>query len=245
MLGYKSRTASFDTDCTNAFTELCPAELPVVGGQDIVPALNEQAKYASFRLGCKEIHGPNFPWVAGEENPQHKKIEGYRHLDQYWNAHSMIGTFGAQLIAGLPKVTEYRYMAYKGMEPDMHPYGGLYHTMNWKEEPVSTGVIEVCLVEDINLVIVGGLAFDFCVKETILQFLDAGIEVIVNMEATRAVFPENIPAVCDELRKAGATIIFNTSELDDLIDDDTANHVLTKEQSNEPNTTFDEHFQGD
>ena len=38
------RIASFDVDAQKGFTPLCPNDLPVDGGHEIVDSLNEQAE---------------------------------------------------------------------------------------------------------------------------------------------------------------------------------------------------------
>lgn len=44
------KIAAFDIDAQKGFTPLCPDELPVSGGDKIVPELNFMASLASLRL---------------------------------------------------------------------------------------------------------------------------------------------------------------------------------------------------
>lgn len=73
------------------------------------------------------------------------------------------------------------------MEPDLHPYGACYHDI---KEKLSTGVIEFLKQRNVDVVVVGGLAFDFCVKTTVIQLERAGFQVIVYLGATRALTSE-------------------------------------------------------
>lgn len=206
-------TASFDVDAENGFTELCPGELPVMGGQDIVPALNAQAKYAKYRVFSKDWHNPNSVWVATESEPQFNEV-GLPNSDIRWNMHCGAGTYGAQLIDGLPTVTDYDFGVYKGLELDMHPYGACYHDLGDK---ISTGVIEFLRDKGVATVIVGGLATDYCVKFTVLQLLKADFNVILNRAACRGIALETVEPAIEEMKDAGATVIYTTTELKQLV----------------------------
>ena len=179
----KHKIASFDVDCQYTFTPECPDELPVADALAIVPKLNEQAKLAQYRLGSKDAHSPHAIWISDDENPQFSPIEG-EHVDIRWDAHAIVGTKGFELMAGLPKITAYDFFVWKGIEPDMHPYGTCYHDLN---NTLSTGVIEFLRDKQVSTVLVGGLATDYCVKNTVLQLLDARFDVILNLDAARGI----------------------------------------------------------
>ncbi|MGL5290220.1 MAG: nicotinamidase, partial [Aeromonas sp.] len=56
--------ASLDIDAQKGFTPLCPNELPVAGGSEIVAALNAQATLATLRVGSKDAHPANADWAT-------------------------------------------------------------------------------------------------------------------------------------------------------------------------------------
>ena len=203
-------TASFDVDPQNTFTPRCPAELAVPGGDTIVVALNAQATLARLRVGSKDAHAPNASWVATPEQPMFSSV-GTPDVDIRWNAHAVIGTYGFELLEGLPHPRDYDFFVWKGIEPDMHPYGACYHTLDWKNNPKSTGVIEYLKVQGIRTVIVGGLATDYCVKNTALQLADAGFNVVLNLASSRGIAPDTIAAALDDMRAAGITIVDNVN----------------------------------
>jgi len=206
----KETTASFDVDPQNGFTPVCPNELPVPGGTEIVGALNAQAEFARVRVVSKDAHPATAVWAAGEQGEQFSGVEG-DNVDIRWHMHCVPGTKGFELIDGLPTITEYDYTVFKGVEPDMHPYGACYHDLN---DQISTGVIEYLKQKGINTVICGGLATDYCLKLTALQLRNAGFEVIVNMEACRGIAEDTIKTAKKELANAGVIIINNTAELE-------------------------------
>lgn len=209
VIDKKERVASLDVHAQNTFTPVCMDELPVPGGTEIADELNAQANFAIVRIGSKEAHNPKAIWVASEDKPQLSPIVG-ENVDVRWRLHSVPGTVGFNLIAGLPKVTAYDYFVWQGIELDMHPYGVCYHDIN---ENLSTGLIEFLKVKNISTVIVGGLATDYCVKTTVLQLLKAGFKVIVNLGACRGLDEHTIATAKEEMVKNGAILISGVHEL--------------------------------
>jgi nicotinamidase/pyrazinamidase len=206
----KGKIASIDIDAQNGFTPQCPDELPVCEGDQIVTELNKQAKFARYRLGSKDAHCDNAKWIATRNHPQFSTVEGFPNVDVYWTKHCVMGTFGAELIEGLPAITDYDLFVWKGIEPTMHPYGACYHDFAKK---LSTGLIEFLKVHDIKVAIVGGLALDYCVKETVLELLDAGFYVVVNLAGCRSVAKTTEEPAILEMQKAGAVFVKNHQEL--------------------------------
>lgn len=205
----KLLVASFDVHPQYTFTPICQDELPVPEGTEIVDELNAQARLASIRIGAKEAHHPQAIWIATSEHPQLSPIEG-ENVDVRWRPHAIAGTKGFELIAGLPKITDYDYFVWQGIELDMHPYGACYHDI---PEKLSTGVIEFLTCKNITTVLVGGLATDYCVKTTVLQLLRADFNVIVNLGACRGIEVKTTEAAIDEMSTLGAQFVHSASKL--------------------------------
>lgn len=200
----RARTASFDVDAQNTFTPVCPDELPVAGGTEVVAELNAQAKLAAVRLGSKDAHSPKAVWVADADNPPLSPLSGYTDADIRWPVHAVPGTKGFELIDGLPEVTSYDFFVWKGVEPHMHPYGACYHDL---ANRMSTGVIEFLKARGIETVLVGGLATDYCVKNTALQLRAAGLQVVLNLAASRGVAPDTTAQAIEAMRAAGVIVV--------------------------------------
>lgn len=206
--------ATIKVDPQNAFTELCPMELPVVGALEIIDELNAQDMFADVTIISQDEHPEGAVWEASEENPIGSPVFGYKDVDLHWNRHAVRGTFGAEVIKGLPSSKEHDLSVKKGMELNCHPYGALWHNLS---KTRSTGIIEFLTQRKIDFVIVGGLALDFCVRETVIELLESGFTPVLNLSATRAVFPENKDTVVDELRELGAIICSSHLEVLDAI----------------------------
>lgn len=210
MLPEKKYIAAFDIDCQNTFTPVCPNELPVAEGDQIVDELNAQAKFASLRIASRDAHSMNALWLVDETHPIYSPVEGnHPDVDIHWPAHAIIGTKGFDFIAGLDPQA-YDFQIYKGIEPDKHPYGACYHDLGNK---LSTGAIEYLKNNGITTVICGGLATDYCVKNTVLQLKTAGFEVILNLAACRGIAQETVDAAIKEMQAAGVKIISCAAEL--------------------------------
>lgn len=203
---------SFDTDPQNCFTERCPDELPVAGGSEIVPHLNYMATLAGFRGASKCAHSPNALWVVGTSEEMLKPT-GLPYADLTWKPHAIPGTFGFEFIDGLPKPSDYDLVIWKGVEPDMHPYGACY-----QDGKMSTGLIEWMIVKGIKIVLLGGLAYDYCVKTTAIEMLEAGFKVILYTPATRGIAEDTMNAATAEMIDAGAFICSDSVALDGCIE---------------------------
>ncbi|MBZ9665173.1 nicotinamidase [Pseudomonas sp. LMG 31766] len=204
------KIASFDVDAQKGFTPLCPNELPVPEGDAIVPALNQLAARAQLRIGSKDAHSPQAAWVVPEHAQMLQPLP-LANADLTWVSHCVPGTPGFELLDGLPAPLDYDYFVWKGVEPDLHPYGACYHDLAEKR---STGVIEFLRQNDVGLVLVGGLALDYCVKTTALQLRRAGFEVIVHLPACRAIASETAETACIAMREQGITLAASLEELD-------------------------------
>lgn len=206
------KTASFDVDAQKSFTPLCPEELPVVGGDLIGAELNYMASLAGRRVGSKDAHTPKAPWVV-RQHSEMLQATGLEHADVTWVSHCVPGTEGFTLLDELPTPYEYDYFVWKGVEPDLHPYGACYHDLHNK---LSTGVIEYLNGQGIERVIVGGLALDFCVKTTALQLAAAGFEVIIHLPACRAISDDGAAQAIRDMQQAGVRIASSREQLASL-----------------------------
>lgn len=207
----RNRAASFDVDPQCGFTPLCPDELPVDEGDQIVAELNRQAHFARLRLVSKDCHPAEAPWVAHQADEIMQPVEGhYPDLDIKWPSHCVVGTKGNSLIPGLPSEEDYDFVIEKGNDPLMHPYGACFHDLM---ESKSTGAIEWLRQQGIEIVLLGGLATDYCVKTTGLQLLRAGFRVILNQAACRGVAAQTSAAALVELEAAGAELVGDSHEL--------------------------------
>lgn len=196
--------AAIDVDAQKTFTPLCPNELPVAGGDEIVSELNAQAQYADLRVMTKDAHTLEAKWLCADHS-QMGQPTGLPDADQTWVAHAIVGTYGFELLDGLPAESEYDFCVWKGTSPELHPYGACFHDL---KEQRSTGLIEWLHSQQVDTVIVGGLATDYCVKTTVLQLLQhSGIKVLVNRAACRGIAADTCEQAWAQMAQQGAVIL--------------------------------------
>ncbi|MCW8332185.1 nicotinamidase [Photobacterium sp. SDRW27] len=206
--------AAIDVDPQRTFSPLCPEELPVPEGDLIASALNAQAELADFRVLTKDAHPANALWVVDSHEEMLQPLP-HPNADLTWVSHAVPGTTGFDTIPGLPAVTNYDHVIWKGIEPDLHPYGACYHDL---QEKLSTGLIEWLECKKVTTIIVGGLATDYCVKTTALQLQETGkFKVIVNLSACRGIAPDTTASSCRAMTEAGILLVQETEELIPLV----------------------------
>ncbi|MDE1168012.1 MAG: nicotinamidase [Pseudomonas sp.] len=203
------KIASFDIDAQKGFTPLCPDELPVPEGHLIAGALNHLASFAELRLGSKDAHSPQAAWVVQTQAEMLQPLE-LANADLTWVSHCVPGTPGFELLDTLPAPLAYDYFVWKGVEPDLHPYGACYHDL---ADTRSTGVIEYLRQQQVDTVLVGGLALDYCVKTTALQLRRAGFRVGVYLPACRAIADHTAAQACEQMRSEGVELYDSAAQL--------------------------------
>ena len=73
---------------------------------------------------------------------------------------------------------------------------------------MSTGLIEWLRDKGATVLLVGGLATDYCVKTTVLQLLRGGDwQVLVNRAACRGIAADTVAAAWHEMQAAGAVVL--------------------------------------
>jgi nicotinamidase/pyrazinamidase len=171
--------------------DFCPGgALPVPEGDRVVEPLNRAAKlFATAKL----------PVVASRD--WHPAVTS--HFSAYggiWPSHCIQGSRGAEFHPQL-ELPQGCLMISKGFETDADSYsafdGRLPDGRNLQELLAGLGVARLY---------VGGLATDYCVKESVLAALKAGLQVVVLEDAIAGVevtAGDSLRAI-DEMKAAGA-----------------------------------------
>lgn len=213
----QNNIASLEVDPQNGFSEICPDELPVPEALEIVEPLNEQAELVSRRIVSRDIHPPDAYWITDDRKQIGMPIPNLppdSDMDLYWPKHCIAGTKGAELLKGLPSLSDYDLVISKGMNRGIHPYGAAYQDLR---EQITTGLIEHLRLWEIRTVIIGGLATDYCVKTTALQLCRAGFRVVVNLAACRGMSQETISEAIEEMKASGILVVKNLEEVKNLL----------------------------
>lgn len=178
--------------------DFCPGgSLPVHEGDRIVPVLNRYIElFREWEL----------PIFASRD--WHPTITShFRDYGGIWPAHCIQGSEGARFHRGLA-LPEETIIISKGQDPNRDAYSAFQATT---ESGVSFP--EQLEAMAIKKLYVGGLATDYCVKESVLDGLRRGLEIILLEDAVRGVDlnPCDSAKAIEEMARAGA-VLTNLSE---------------------------------
>jgi nicotinamidase/pyrazinamidase len=192
-MGYDLQTALLVVDVQNDFASP-DGSLYVAGGEDVVDFINDEVA-AAEDAGALVVYTQD--WHPAS-TPHFAKDGGI------WPVHCVADTWGADFHSGLDVVGP---SVRKGTEGE-DGYSGftVRDTATGVERP--TGLEGLLRDQDITRVVVVGLATDYCVKETVLDALEAGFAVTVVADGIRAVevTPGDGAKAVEEMAAAGAVI---------------------------------------
>jgi nicotinamidase/pyrazinamidase len=172
--------------------DFCPGgSLAVTGGDEVVPVLNqyiEQFTRAKLPIFATRDWHP--------ENTRHFKMHG-----GLWPPHCIQGTKGAEFRADLALPND-AVIVSAGMAPDEEGYSGF----DGKDEN-GAGLADLLHARGVERVFVGGIATDYCVKETVLDALRHRFKVVLLEDAVRGVNlrPDDSERAIAEMVRAGAS----------------------------------------
>lgn len=173
-VSYDERAALLVIDMQNDFAD--PAGgLYVTGGEQILPAVNQQIERAvdagASVVYTQDWHPPDTP---------HFQKDGGK-----WPVHCVKGTWGSELHRDLKRVGSDNVIQ-KGSNGE-DGYSGFTVRDPVTGSESTTGLSEYLRGRSVSRVVIVGLAGDVCVKETALDAARLGFKPTVLRDATRAV----------------------------------------------------------
>ena len=178
-----SSDALLITDIQNDF--LPGGALPVLGGDEIIPVLNEFARLfvdaKAFVFASRDWHPPNHISFKAQGGP--------------WPPHCVQETVGAKFSPDL-KLPVGVVVISKATNPEHESYS-VFDGTSFAHE------LRMC---DVRRLFVAGLATDYCVVNTVLDARKLGYETVVLMDATLGinVEPGDVDRAVETMLKAGA-----------------------------------------
>lgn len=156
-----------DAQC--GFTALCPRELPVPGGVEIVPAINHLLAHTWNRIDA------SIDWHP----PDHRSFHGQR--DHIYPPHCVAGTRGAEFLPGL-HTDRFHTIWRKGFDPDHEAYAVT------AQHP---GFIAMLRGSGVKSVVVCGIATNICCYFAARDLKQAGFDVWIAEDASAGI---DVPA---------------------------------------------------
>lgn len=164
-----------DIQC--GFTTRCPAELPVPGGLEIVPAVNRLMEFPWARIDASQDWHP----------PDHCSFLGQR--DNLYPPHCVAGTLGAEFLPGL-RTERFQTIWRKGFQRDVEAYAVT------AQHP---GMLALLRATSIDTVVVCGIATNICCFFAARDLRRAGFGVWIVEDASAGI---DIPAASQFQSKA-------------------------------------------
>jgi nicotinamidase/pyrazinamidase len=164
-----ARSSLLVVDPQRGFTALCPAELPVPGGLEIVPNVNRLLQLPWARIDVSQDWHP----------PHHRSFLGQK--DNIYPPHCVAGTAGADFLPGL-QTHRFQTIWRKCFLPDVEAYSVI------AQHP---GLPAVLRGSGVDTVVVCGLATNICVFQAACDLRRAGFRVLIAEDASAGI---DVPA---------------------------------------------------
>jgi nicotinamidase/pyrazinamidase len=168
-------------DAQRGFTILCPAELPVPGGLEIVPNVNRLLELAWARIDATQDWHP----------PDHRSFFGRK--DNLYPPHCVMGTPGADFIPGLV-TNRFHAVWRKCFLPDFENYSIV------AQHPGLPGLLRG---EDVDTVVTCGLVTNICVFWAARDLRRSGLRVLIVEDASAAIDVPAAGLLRDKAKKEG------------------------------------------
>jgi nicotinamidase/pyrazinamidase len=164
-----SKSSLLVVDAQQGFTSLCPQELPVPGGREIVPAINQLLDWPWARIDASQDWHP----------PDHRSFFGQR--DNLYPLHCVAGAPGAAFLPGL-HTDRFHVIWRKGFDRDFEAYAVT------AQHP---GFPAVLRAGGISTVIVCGIATNICCFYAARDLRQEGFTVLMVEDASAGI---DVPA---------------------------------------------------
>ncbi|MFO7790425.1 MAG: bifunctional nicotinamidase/pyrazinamidase [Bacteroidales bacterium] len=178
--------------------------LEVPEGDAIIPVINDIQSRFDLVVATQDWHPPahnSFATNHPDKEPMEKIT--WKGIEQIlWPDHCVQGTSGAEFFPLLntnPVETIFR----KGMDVDIDTYSGFFDNGHKKD----TGLAGYLKSRGADELYVCGLAADVCVYFTLLDAVDAGFNVTLIMDATKAIDDNSFLKQQERLKKIGVKLL--------------------------------------
>ena len=183
-------------DPQQGFTRLCPDELPVPGGVEIVPAINKLLALPFARIDATQDWHP----------ADHCSFLGRR--DNLYPPHCVMGTPGADFLPGL-RTDRFQTIWRKGFDLDREAYAVT------AQHPA---FVDALRASGVGTVVVCGIATNICCFFTARDLRQAGFDVWMIEDASAGIDVPAAGLLQESARREGIELGIRYGVVADLID---------------------------
>jgi nicotinamidase/pyrazinamidase len=185
--------------------------LPVPHGDEVIPVSNELQRRFDLVLATRDWHPPDHGSFAanhpGKKPGDHIILDGIEQI--LWPVHCVQNTHGAEFAPSFD-TSRIAHVFHKGVERNIDSYSTFFDNAHRRHTGLAS-FLEKRSVKDIYLL---GLALDYCVKFSVLDARQLGLNTHVILDGCRGIDlgPGDTGRALDEMKRAGATVL-RSSEL--------------------------------
>lgn len=205
------RRALLLVDLQNDFVE--GGALAVVGGLEVIEIANRLMPEFELVVATQDWHPPDHQSFASQ-HPELTVGDSFQlgGLSQTaWPDHCVQGSHGAELVKTL-NLQRIQRVVRKGTDRGIDSYSGFFDNGHQR----STGLADYLREQNVSQVFVMGLATDYCVRATVLDALQAGVQTALIVDGCRGVelHQGDIERALNEMESAGALLTNSNSILE-------------------------------
>jgi len=185
--------------------------LPVRHSDEVIPLANELQRRFELVLATQDWHPPDHGSFAanhpGKKPGDRIMLDGIEQI--LWPVHCVQNTRGAEF-ASTFDTSRIARIFHKGIEPRIDSYSTFFDNAHRRE----TGLSDYLKERSIKDIYLMGLALDYCVKYSVLDSRQLGLNTHVILDGCRGIGLElgDLDRALDEMKHAGA-VLLQSSEL--------------------------------
>jgi nicotinamidase/pyrazinamidase len=185
--------------------------LPVPRGDEVIPLANELQQRFELVVATQDWHPSDHGSFAanhpGKEPGDRIILDGIEQI--LWPVHCVQNTCGAEFAAAFD-TSRIAHVFHKGIERNIDSYSTFFDNAHRRHTGLAY-YLEKRSIQDIYLM---GLALDYCVKYSVLDARQLGLNTHVILDGCRGIelARGDIDRAIDEMKRAGA-VLLKSSEL--------------------------------
>ena len=185
--------------------------LPVPHGAEVIPVANELQQRFELVLATKDWHPPDHGSFAanhpGKKTGDRIMLDGIEQI--LWPVHCVQNTHGAEFAPSF-ETARIAYIFHKGVEQKIDSYSTFFDNAHRRH----TGLADYLKKRSVKDIYLMGLALDYCVKYSVLDARQLGLNSYVILDGCRGIElePGDSGRALEEMKRAGA-VLLKSSEL--------------------------------
>jgi nicotinamidase/pyrazinamidase len=180
--------------------------LPVPRGDEVIPLANELQQHFELVLATQDWHPPDHGSFAanhpGKKPHDRIMLDGIEQI--LWPVHCVQNTHGAEFAPSFD-TSRIAHVFHKGIDPKIDSYSTFFDNAHRRE----TGLADYLKEKSIKDIYLMGVALDYCVKYSVLDARDLGLNTHVLLDGCRGIElePGDIGGALDEMKRVGAVLL--------------------------------------